>query len=85
MPYSVRRLVYVKDRSGYGAPRGSKLLCRYNRDTGFYEPISKPSHIVFGTIIGGSNTAIVELTYIKGIKSAENIPKTNIVFDESSQ
>ena len=83
MPYSVRRLVYVKDRSGYCAPRGSKLLCRYNRDTGFYEPISKPSHIVFGSIVGGSNTAIVELTYVKGIKAAENVPKTNIVFDNT--
>lgn len=83
MPYSIRRLVYVKDRCGYSAPRGAKLLCRYNRDTGFYEPVSKPSFIVFGSIVGGSNTAIVELTYIKGIKSAENIPKTNITFDNT--
>lgn len=83
MPYSIRRLVYVKDRCGYSAPRGAKLLCRYNRDTGFYEPVSKPSFIVFGTIAGGANTAVVELTYIRGIKSAENIPKTNITFDNT--
>lgn len=83
MPYGVRRLVYIKDRSCYSAPRGSKLLCRYNRDTNFYEPISKPSYIVFGSIVGGSNTAIVELTYVKGIKAAENVPKINIVFDNT--
>ena len=83
MPYSIRRLVYIKDRCGYSAPRGAKLLCRYNRDTGFYEPVSKPSFIVFGTIVGGANTAIIELTYIRGIKSAENTPKTNIAFDNT--
>jgi hypothetical protein len=83
MPYSVRRLVYVKDRCGYSAPRGAKLLCRYNRDTGFYEPVAKPSFIIFGTLVGTSNTAVVELTYIRGIKAASNIPKTNITFDNT--
>jgi len=83
LPYTVRRVVYVNDRCGYSAPRGAKLLCRYNRETGFYEPISKPSFIVFGSISQGSNTATVELAYIRGIKSAENIPKTNISFDNT--
>lgn len=83
LPATVRRLVYVKDKCGYSAPRGAKLLCRYNRETGFYEPISKPSFTVFGTIAGGNNTAVVELTYIRGIKAGESAPTTNISFDNT--
>jgi hypothetical protein len=83
LPATVRRLVYVKDKCGYSAPRGAKLLCRYNRETGFYEPVSKPSFIVFGTIAGGANTAVIELTYIRGIKAGESTPTTNISFDNT--
>lgn len=83
LPATVRRLVYVKDKCGYSAPRGAKLLCRYNRETGFYEPVSKPSFIVFGTIAGGANTAVIELTYVRGIKAGESTPSTNISFDNT--
>lgn len=82
LPQNTRRLIYIKDRCGYTAPRGAKLLCRYDRDTGFYEPITKQQYIVFGIITGGNN-AIIDLTYIQGIKSPENMPKMNIIFDNT--
>lgn len=77
-----RRLVFVKDRCGYTAPRGAKLLCRYDPFSGFYEPVSKQSFIVFGSISGGNN-AIIEMTYIQGVHRPENAPRSTIVFDNT--
>ena len=57
-----RRLVYVIDSAGYTAPRGTKLLCRYNRDNGFYEPITKPILTAIGSIIGANQVGI-EMSY----------------------
>jgi hypothetical protein len=82
LPLNTRRLVYIKDRSSYTAPRGAKLLCKYDKDTGFYEPISKQSFIVFGTMSGGNN-AVVDLSYIQGLKSGENAQRIPIVFDNT--
>lgn len=82
LPNNARRLVYIKDRSGFTAPRGAKLLCRYDADTGFYEPVSKPSHIVFGKI-GNGTTATLELAYVQGIKRGENTPTMLVTFDNS--
>jgi hypothetical protein len=82
MDYGIRRLIYVKDKSGYTAPRGSKLLCRYNSNSGFYEPVSKQSFIVFGQITG-NNSAIVSLTYIQGSRRPENAPRIPIIFDNT--
>jgi hypothetical protein len=79
---NARKLIYIKDRCGYTAPRGAKLLCRYDKDSGFYEPVTKQQYIVFGNITDGNN-AIVDLTYIQGIKAPENIPKINIIFDNT--
>lgn len=53
LPNGYRRLVYIIDRSGYTAPAGVRLLCRYNPDLGFYEPISKPNIVALGIISGG--------------------------------
>lgn len=63
-----RRLVYVKDKTGYTAPKGVKLLCRYDIDSGFYEPISKPSVVAQGTIDTG-NKAKIYMDYAQGNKS----------------
>lgn len=63
-----RRLVYVKDRSGYTAPRGTKLLCKYMPNTGFYEPISKPVIVTTGTITGGQGT--LSQSYARGNSGA---------------
>jgi len=63
-----RRLIYVKDKCGYSAPKGTKLLCRYNRVTGFYEPISKPAIMAKGSI-ASSNKATIELHYVQGRRS----------------
>jgi hypothetical protein len=82
LPENTRKLIYIKDRCGYTAPRGAKILCRFDRETGYYEPITKQQYIVFGSMLGGNN-AIADLTYIQGIKSADNIPKINIVFDNT--
>ena len=60
-----RRLVYIKDKTGYTAPRGVKLLCRYDVDSGFYEPISKPSIVAQGTIDSGGR-ANIYMEYAQG-------------------
>lgn len=64
-----RRLIYIKDKCGYTAPRGTKLLCRYNRITGFYEPISKPVIMAKGSIASASK-ATIELHYVQGRRSS---------------
>lgn len=75
-----RRLVLVKDKAGYTAPRGAKLLCRYNSDNGFYEPITKPAYIVKGIINNGSQ-ATLEMSYIQGKKRGEINPTMLVTFD----
>lgn len=77
LPENIRRLIYIVDRTGYTAPRGAKILVRYNTDTGFYEPISKQQYIVFG-IIDGSSSATIELDYVPGYKSGDNNYKLSI-------
>lgn len=81
LPQNYRRLVYVKDKAGYTAPRGVKLLCRYNSDSGFYEPISKPVIIAVGKLVN-ANTASIQMNYVQGRKSG-SIPIMNVVFDNS--
>ena len=82
LTFPLRRLIYIKDRCGYTAPRGSKILCRYDTYSGFYEPITKPNYIVFGDI-QNNNNAIIELSFIQGVKRSENAPRKSIVFDNS--
>jgi hypothetical protein len=65
LPKGYRRLVYVKDKTGYTAPRGIKLLCRYDTDGGFYEPVSKPSVIAQGKIDVG-NKVQISMDYAQG-------------------
>lgn len=61
----IRKIVFVIDKSGYTAPRGAKLLCMYNPDSGFYEVLSKPTFTAFGTIEAGGSTASLTLTYLQ--------------------
>lgn len=79
LPNNVRRLVFIKDRVGYTAPRGAKLLCRYDGQYGFYEPISKQSYFVFGIVRSGNN-ATVDLEYIQGKHRGSRVPTINIRF-----
>jgi hypothetical protein len=81
MPSGSRRLVFVKDRCGYTAPRGAKILCRYDTDSGFYEPISKPAYIVKGTMVAGTNQANIEMSYLQGKKRGENYPSMLVNYD----
>ena len=75
-----RKLVYVKDRSGYTAPRGARLYCRYDIDTGYYEPISKQQFIVYGTIAPGSNSATITMSYVQGKRKGDGAPTMAVVF-----
>lgn len=81
LPANARRLVFVKDRGGYTAPRGAKLLCRYDKDSGFYEPVSKQTFVV-GGIVGSGNSATIEMSYIQGRKKGEVVPTSSITFDD---
>ena len=77
LPNDFRRLVYVKDKAGYTAPRGTKLLCRYDADSGFYEPISKPVIIAKGIVVANATTtANIEMHYIQGRKAGDVIVNT---------
>ena len=75
-----RKLVYVRDRSGYTAPRGARLYCRYDVDTGYYEPISKQQFIVYGTIAPGSNTATITMSYVQGKRKGDGAPYMAVIF-----
>ena len=74
-----RRLVYVVDKAGYSAPRGTKLLCKYSIDSGFYEPISKPVTMAKGKIVNNTNVKI-EQHYIQG-RRAGIVPSFVVPFD----
>lgn len=75
-----RKLVYVRDRSGYTAPRGARLFCRYDTDTGYYEPISKQQFIVYGTTTPGTNTATITMSYVQGKKKGDGAPSMVVTF-----
>ncbi len=81
MPSGARRLVFVKDRCGYTAPRGAKILCRYDNEFGFYEPISKPTYIVKGTLVPGTTQASIEMSYVQGKRRGENYPTMVISYE----
>jgi DNA-directed RNA polymerase subunit RPC12/RpoP len=81
LPADSRRLVFVKDKGGYTAPRGAKLLCRYDKDSGFYEPVSKQTFVVGGTI-GYGKSATIEMSYIQGRKKGETIPTSSVTFED---
>jgi hypothetical protein len=65
----LRRMVFVKDPTDfYGAPRGAKILCFYNKGNGFYEPISR-NNIMTSGVIQSNNTATIYNSYAKGFNS----------------
>jgi len=61
----IRKIVFVIDKSGYTAPRGAKLLCMYNPDSGFYEVLSKPTFTAFGTIQANGTNATLSLNFMQ--------------------
>jgi hypothetical protein len=79
LPGGYRRLVYVRDKGGYTAPRGAKLLCRYDASNGFYEPVGKQSYVV-GGILNSNNTAAIEMSYVTGRKRGEAVPTMTVPF-----
>jgi hypothetical protein len=79
LPENIRRLIYIVDRTGYTAPRGAKLLLRYNAYNGFYEPVSKQQYIIHG-LINTNGTASVEFNYMPGYKSGDYAYKGTISY-----
>lgn len=80
LPTGLRRVVFVKDHSGYTAPRGAKLYCRYNGDSGFYEPISKQQIIASGIIKQGYNATIFSTYAVPNNGRTQDITKINVQF-----
>jgi hypothetical protein len=80
LPIGLRRVVFVKDYAGYTAPRGAKLYCKYNGDTGFYEPISKPQIIASGIIQQGFSASIFSTYAVPNNTRTQDVTKINIKF-----
>lgn len=78
LPNNYRRLVYLIDRSGYTAPKGTRLYSKYNPDIGFYEPISKPTVTAVGLIVGAQ--ARIEQHYAQG-RLANTVPVSVVSYD----
>jgi hypothetical protein len=58
---------------------GTKLLCRYNKATGFYEPLTKPVMMAKG-VTSSATQVNLTLQYIQGRRST-NAPVLNVGFD----
>ena len=67
-----RKVVFVKDTLGiYKAPRSAVVYCAYDKDGGYYEPISQSSFTTSGTIIS-STTAEIYKIYQKSVSNLAN-------------
>lgn len=80
LPAGTRRVVFVKDYSGYTAPRGAKLYCRYNGDSGFYEPITKQQIIASGVIKQGYNATIFSTYAVPNNSRTQDVTKISVQF-----
>ena len=80
LPTGLRRVVFVKDYAGYTAPRGAKLYCRYNGDSGFYEPISKQQIIASGIIKQGYSATIFSTYAVPNNSRTQDVTKINVQF-----
>jgi hypothetical protein len=76
-----RKLVFVVDQSGYTAPRGAKLLCSFNAESGFYEVLSKPTFTCFGTIQGNGSEASLELTFMQARNRSQTVNTISVNFN----
>jgi hypothetical protein len=62
LPSGLRKLVFIKDNLGINpAPRGAQIYCKYDSDSGFYEPIYNRSFITSGIIQGASSVDIYQI------------------------
>lgn len=65
-----KRLVFVKDSTeSYGAPSGVKLLCYYDENLGYYEPISKEKIVTSGIVTGFNQNVDISGLYFGKIYS----------------
>lgn len=62
LPSGLRKLVFVKDNLGINpAPRGAQIYCKYDSDSGFYEPIYNRPLITSGVIQGAASVDIYQM------------------------
>lgn len=80
IPSGMRRVVFVKDRSGYTAPRGARLFCSYDRTSGFYQPLSQPTITCFGVLKQGLNAEIFANYAEPSNGLAQDVKVVNIKF-----
>lgn len=80
LPTGLRRVVFVKDYAGYTAPRGAKLYCRYNGESGFYEPVSKQQIIASGIIKQGYSATIFSTYAVPNNSRTQDVTKINVQF-----
>jgi hypothetical protein len=80
LPTGLRRVVFVKDYGGYTAPRGAKLYCKYNGDTGFYEPVAKQQIITSGVIQQGFSATIFSTYAVPNNTRTQDVTKINVQF-----
>lgn len=70
LPDGFRKLVFVRDSSFlFKAPRGAALYCKYDSDSGFYQPIYNRPLITTGTIVNGLQADIDKTYTIKSSKA----------------
>jgi hypothetical protein len=62
LPSGLRKLVFVKDNLGINpAPRGAQIYCKYDSDSGFYEPIYNRPLVTSGVVRGGTSADIYQV------------------------
>ena len=76
----IRKIVFVIDKSGYTAPKGAKLLCMYNPDSGFYEVLTKPTFTAFGTIQANGTNATLTLNFMQSRNRSTSTNTVSVSF-----
>ena len=76
----IRKIVFVIDKSGYTAPKGAKLLCMYNTDSGFYEVLSKPTFTAFGIIQANGTNATLTLNFMQSRNRSTDTNTVSVSF-----
>jgi len=62
LPSGLRKLVFVKDELQINpAPRGAQIYCKYDSDSGFYQPIYNRPFITSGIIQGGTTVQLYQV------------------------
>lgn len=75
LPDNLRKLVFVRDSTGlFKSPRGAALYCKYDQDSGFYQPIYNRPLITTGTI---ANATLADIDQAYTIKAGKAMTEYN--------